>query len=94
MESRRTGTRNLVGTIAGLERKPKVLVSQSAIGYYGDRGEAIVDESASPARASTPRSCVEWEKAAREVEATGVRLVDRPHRPRPRPERRPAAPSC
>ena len=48
MESRRTGTHNLVGTIAGLERKPSVLVNQAAIGFYGDRGEAIVDESSEP----------------------------------------------
>ena len=45
MESRRTGTRNLVQAITSLERRPKVLVSQSAIGFYGDRGESLVDES-------------------------------------------------
>lgn len=39
MESRRQGTHNLVGTIAALETPPKVLVSQSAVGYYGDRGD-------------------------------------------------------
>jgi uncharacterized protein len=75
MESRRTGTHNLVGTIAGLEKKPRVLVSQSAIGYYGDRGEAIVDESAEPGKSFDAEVVREWEKAAREVEATGVRLV-------------------
>ncbi len=88
MESRRTGTHNLVGTIAGLERKPRVLVSQSAIGYYGDRGEAIVDESSEPGEGFDAEVVREWEKAAHEVEATGVRLVDRPHRPRARPARR------
>jgi uncharacterized protein (TIGR01777 family) len=75
MESRRTGTHNLVGTIAGLERKPRVLVSQSAIGYYGDRGEAIVDESTDPGEGFDAEVVREWEKAAREVEGTGVRLV-------------------
>lgn len=75
MESRRTGTHNLVGTIAGLERKPKVLISQSAIGYYGDRGEAIVDESADPGEGFDAEVVREWEKAAREAEDTGVRLV-------------------
>jgi uncharacterized protein len=75
MESRRTGTHNLVGTIAGLQRKPKVLVSQSAIGFYGDRGEAIVDESAEPGEGFDGEVVREWEKAAREVEGTGVRLV-------------------
>jgi uncharacterized protein len=75
MESRRTGTHNLVGAIAGLERKPKVLVSQSAIGFYGDRGEAIVDESAESGSGFDAEVVREWEKAAREVEGAGVRLV-------------------
>ncbi len=75
MESRRTGTHNLVGTIASLERRPAVLVSQSAIGYYGDRGAAIVDESAEAGGGFDAEVVREWEKAAREVEGSGVRLV-------------------
>ena len=75
MESRRTGTHNLIGTIAGLEKKPRVLVNQSAIGYYGDRGEAIVDESSDPGEGFDAEVVREWEKAAHEVEGTGVRLV-------------------
>jgi uncharacterized protein len=75
MESRRTGTRNLVAAIAGLERRPSVLVSQAAIGYYGDRGDAIVDESAEPGEGFDAEVVREWEAAAREVEASGVRLV-------------------
>ena len=75
MESRRKGTHNLVGTIAGLERKPRVLVSQSAIGFYGDRGEAIVDESSEAGEGFDGEVVREWEKAAREVEGTGVRLA-------------------
>ena len=75
MESRRTGTHNLVGTISGLEQKPKVLVNQAAIGFYGDRGDAIVDESSEPGEGYDSEVVREWEKAAREVEPTGVRLV-------------------
>jgi uncharacterized protein (TIGR01777 family) len=75
MESRRTGTHNLVGAIAGLERKPRVLISQSAIGFYGDRGEAIVDESSEPGESFDAEVVREWEKAAHEVDSTGVRLV-------------------
>jgi uncharacterized protein (TIGR01777 family) len=75
MESRRTGTHNLVGAIAGLERKPQVLISQSAIGFYGDRGEAIVDESSEPGEGFDAEVVHEWEKAAHEVDSTGVRLV-------------------
>ena len=72
MESRRTGTHNLVaGDRRPASASPTVLVNQSAIGYYGDRGDAIVDESAEPRRrASTPRSC-----------ASGRRRRARPRRP-------------
>jgi uncharacterized protein (TIGR01777 family) len=75
MESRRTGTHNLVGTITGLEQKPRVLVNQAAIGFYGDRGEAIVDEAAKPGEGYDSEVVQEWEAAAREVEGSGVRLV-------------------
>lgn len=75
MESRRTGTRNLVAAIAGLEDRPEVLVNQAAIGFYGDRGDAIVDESAESGEGFDAGVVREWEAAAREVEASGVRLV-------------------
>ena len=75
LESRRTGTRNLIGTIAGLEHKPRVLVNQAAIGFYGDRGEAIVDESAEPGKGFDAEVIQEWEQVARGVQAGGVRLV-------------------
>jgi uncharacterized protein len=75
MESRRTGTHNLVQAIASLERKPRVLVSQSAIGCYGDRGDTIVDESSEHGVGFDSEVVQEWEKAAREVERSGVRLV-------------------
>jgi uncharacterized protein len=75
LESRRTGTRNLIGAIAGLQSKPGVLVSQSAIGFYGDRGESIVDESAEPGEGFDSDVVREWEDAAREAESVGLRLV-------------------
>jgi uncharacterized protein (TIGR01777 family) len=75
MESRRIGTRNLIAAIAGLQRKPKVLLNQSAIGFYGDRGEAMVDESAEPGEGYDAEVVREWEAAAREAEGVGVRLV-------------------
>jgi uncharacterized protein (TIGR01777 family) len=75
MESRRTATHNLVATISALESKPKVLVSQAAIGFYGDRGDAIVDESADRGEGFDAEVVGEWEAAAREIESTGVRLV-------------------
>jgi uncharacterized protein (TIGR01777 family) len=76
METRRTGTHNLVQAIAGLERRPAVLVSQSAVGYYGDRGGDLVDESDGPGGESFDSKVVEeWERAAHEIDATGVRLA-------------------
>ena len=76
METRRAGTHNLVGAIASLSERPGVMVSQSAVGYYGDRGDALVDESTGPGGESFDSEVVVvWEQAAREVEATGVRLV-------------------
>jgi uncharacterized protein (TIGR01777 family) len=76
METRRTGTHNLVGAIAGLERRPAVLVNQSAVGYYGDRGEAVLDEDEPPGGESFDSEVVvAWEREAHQVEAAGVRLA-------------------
>jgi uncharacterized protein len=75
MESRRTATHNLVQAIEGLERKPAVLVNQSAIGFYGDRGDAVLDEGSTPGSGFDSEVVQEWEKAARGVEAAGVRLA-------------------
>jgi hypothetical protein len=75
METRRTATHNLAGAIEGLGQKPKVLVSQSAVGYYGNRGDETLDESSAPGDGFDAEVCVEWEKAAHEVEAAGVRLA-------------------
>jgi uncharacterized protein (TIGR01777 family) len=75
MDSRKVATHNLVGAIEGLATKPKVLVSQSAVGYYGNRGDEELDESSAPGDSFDANICVEWEKAAHEVEAAGVRLA-------------------
>jgi uncharacterized protein len=75
MESRRTGTRNLIAAIAGLGRKPRVLINQSAIGFYGDRGDAMVDESAAPGEGYDAEVVREWEAAAGAAEGHGVRLA-------------------
>jgi uncharacterized protein (TIGR01777 family) len=52
-----------------------VLVSQSAVGYYGDRGDQTLDESSAPGDTFDASVCVEWEKSAHEVEAAALRLV-------------------
>jgi uncharacterized protein (TIGR01777 family) len=73
--SRVEGTRALVAAIAAAEPRPKVLVSASAVGYYGDRGSEPLDEAARPGSDFLARVCVEWEAEARRAEAFGVRVV-------------------
>lgn len=75
MDSRRVATHNLVQAIEGLEQKPAVLVSQSAIGFYGDRGDEVLDEGSAPGTGFDSEVSQEWERAARAVEAAGVRLA-------------------
>jgi uncharacterized protein len=75
MDSRRTATHNLVQAIEGLERKPAVLVNQSAIGFYGNRGDAVLDEGSTAGSGFDSEVVQEWEKAAGGVEAARVRLA-------------------
>ena len=65
----------MVGAIESLATKPKVMVSQSAVGYYGNRGDETLDETSAPGKSFDASVCVEWEQAAHGVEAAGVRLV-------------------
>jgi len=74
-DSRIVGTRNLVAALAKLSKKPEVLVSSSAVGYYGSRGDEILEESTAPASDFLAALCVEWEKEAHAAEALGVRVV-------------------
>lgn len=73
--SRVRATKNLVDGMAAASEGPRVLVSQSAVGYYGDRGEAIVDESTGPGAGFLAELPVEWENAARGAEDTGARVA-------------------
>jgi uncharacterized protein (TIGR01777 family) len=77
MESRRQATHNLAQTIEGLEesQRPKVLVSQSAIGYYGDRGDEELDEDSAPGSGFISEVPQAWEQAAHELDNAGVRVV-------------------
>ncbi|MFE9413170.1 TIGR01777 family oxidoreductase [Streptomyces sp. NPDC006704] len=74
-DSRVLGTAALAEALAGLDTPPKVLVSGSAIGYYGDTGERVVDESAPPGDGFLPSVCVEWEEAAGAAREAGIRTV-------------------
>jgi uncharacterized protein len=74
-ESRERATKNLVDAIAAAAPRPTVLVSQSGVGYYGDRGEAIVDESGEAGTTFDAEVVVAWEAAAREAESAGIRVA-------------------
>ncbi|MCC7085184.1 MAG: TIGR01777 family oxidoreductase [Pirellulales bacterium] len=73
--SRVQGTKNLVEGLRQVERRPSVLVSASAVGWYGSRGNQIQDESAPPADDFLAQVCVAWEREAREAQALGMRVV-------------------
>jgi uncharacterized protein (TIGR01777 family) len=73
--SRVEGTQRLVKALAGLARRPPVLVSASAIGYYGSRGDELLTESAEPADDFLGSVAVEWEHEAQEAAKLGIRVV-------------------
>jgi uncharacterized protein (TIGR01777 family) len=75
LESRTKPTGLLASTLAGLGRKPSVLVSSSAIGYYGDRGDEVLTEASGPGEDFTAQVCRQWEAAAAPVTGAGIRLV-------------------
>ena len=74
-DSRVVGTRNLVATLRQLARPPRVLVSASAIGYYGDRGDEILDETAAPGSDFLAGVSVDWEREALAAGDAGIRVV-------------------
>lgn len=76
-DSRELSTRNLVAALADLAEaeRPRALVSQSASGYYGARGDEPLDESARPGDDFLARVTVHWEAEARKAEELGVRVV-------------------
>lgn len=75
-DSRVKGTRLLCETLAGLKRPPKVLVSASAIGYYGSRGEEVLTESSESGSGFLAEVCREWEAATAPALDHGIRVVN------------------
>ncbi len=75
--SRVEGTRLLVRTIAALPpaRRPRVLLSASAVGYYGDRGDAVLTEQSEPGAGFLAEVCQAWEREALAAESHDVRVV-------------------
>jgi uncharacterized protein (TIGR01777 family) len=76
-DSRIASTRALVESMAALppEARPRTFVCASAVGYYGSRGDATLDESAPPGKGFLADVCVAWEEAARAAAGLGVRSV-------------------
>lgn len=74
-DSRVQSTWLLSRTLAGLETPPKVLVSTSAVGYYGHRGEEAVFEESPPGRGFLAELCQAWEAATRPAADRGIRVV-------------------
>jgi uncharacterized protein len=75
LESRTRGTSLLARTLAGLTRPPSALVSASAIGYYGDRGDEPLDEQSSPGDDFVAGVCVQWEAATAPAADAGIRVA-------------------
>lgn len=73
--SRDLGTANLVAGIAASEPRPAVLVSSSAVGYYGKHGDEVVTEETAAGSDFLAEVCVEWERRARAAEELGLRVV-------------------
>jgi uncharacterized protein (TIGR01777 family) len=74
-ESRVRGTKVLAAAVASRERKPKVMVSGSAIGYYGNRADEVLTEASGPGDDFLAEVCVAWEAETRPVADAGVRTV-------------------
>ncbi len=73
--SRVIGTRMLCESLARIEPKPRVLVAASAMGFYGDRGDEILDESSAPGSGFLPETCVAWEAACDPAREAGIRVA-------------------
>lgn len=74
-DSRVVATRKLVEAIGRMETKPEVLISTSAVGFYGDHGDEQITEDHPNGTGFLAELSADWEAAAREVEKHGVRLV-------------------
>src|SRR5262249_54151987 len=74
-DSRIVGTRNLVAGMRNLAVMPQTLVSASAVGYYGSRGNEKLDENAPPGSDFLAKVCVGWEREAAAARELGIRVV-------------------
>jgi uncharacterized protein (TIGR01777 family) len=75
VESRVNPTHTLASALAALDPKPRVFLSGSAIGYYGETGDTPIDETAGPGDDFLAKLTVDWEAAASPAEAAGIRVA-------------------
>jgi uncharacterized protein (TIGR01777 family) len=73
--SRVDSTKMLAKMLVGLKRPPKVLLVASATGFYGDRGDEILDEGSWAGKGYLPEICEKWEAASEVAEKAGIRVV-------------------
>jgi uncharacterized protein (TIGR01777 family) len=73
--SRVDSTRRLVKVMAAMDPRPGVLICASATGVYGDRGDEVLTETSMPGSDPVARLCLDWERAARQAEQLGIRVV-------------------
>ena len=76
VSSRIDGTRLLAGAFSTLNRKPKVFVQASAVGYYGHTGDALVDESSPRGEGFLAGLCERWEAESQAAKSSGLRVVN------------------
>lgn len=75
-DSRVDGTRLLAAALAGLDRKPRALICASAVGVYGDRGDAVLTEDSAGGDGFLAEVCRDWEAACEPARAAGIRVVN------------------
>jgi uncharacterized protein (TIGR01777 family) len=75
LESRTTGTALLSSTLAELDPRPRVLLSGSAVGFYGDRGDEVLTESSPPGNGFLADVVRAWEAATEPASSAGIRTV-------------------
>ncbi|MDB4459249.1 TIGR01777 family oxidoreductase [bacterium] len=75
LSSRVNGTRILSQHFSGVENKPNLFISASAVGIYGDRGDEVLDEGSAVGSGFLPDVCRQWEKATAVAVEAGIRVV-------------------
>jgi len=76
INSRVISTHTLGHAIAGWKTKPQTFLSASGVGYYGNQGAKIVDETSPRGEGFLADLCLEWENAAQQIEASGARVLE------------------